>query len=89
MTGNIDDSVLALKQRLSEVEKRIPEEKIVVLRELSREAAKEEIRQLFSTGRTLYYSDIAEELGLDLESVVDICRELQDSGEIEIDDSAL
>ncbi len=60
-----------------------------MLRELSREEAKEEIRQLFKSGRTLYYSDIAEELKLALKLVVDICRELQGNGEIGIDEDAL
>jgi len=78
-----------IKQKLSELEERIPEEKVIVLREISKEEAKEEIRQLFSSGRTLYYSDIAEELKLDLELVVDICHELQESGELRIDESAL
>ncbi len=76
-----------IKQRLSELEERIPEEKVIVLKEISMEEAKEEIRQLFSSGRTLYYSDIAEELRLDLKLVVDICLELQASGEVEIDES--
>lgn len=76
-----------IKQRLSELEDRIPEEKIIVLRQISREEAKQEIRQLFSSGRTLYYSDIAEELRLDLKLVVEICLELQASGEIGIDES--
>jgi len=67
---------------------RIPEERVIVLREISKKEAKEEIKQLFSSGRTLYYSDIAEELRLDLELVVDICHELQESGELRIDESA-
>jgi regulator of replication initiation timing len=78
-----------IKQKLSELEERMPEEKVIVLREISREEAKEEIRQLFSSGRTLYYSDIAEELRLDLELVVAICHELQESGELRIDESVL
>lgn len=78
-----------IKQKLSELEERIPEEKVIVLREISREKAKKEIRQLFSNERTLYYSDIAEELRLDLKLVVDICHELQESGEIGIDDRVL
>jgi hypothetical protein len=78
-----------IKQRLSEFEERIPEEKVIVLREIPREQAKQEVQQLFSSGRTLYYSDIAEELKLDLELVVDICRELEGSGEVKIDDSSL
>ena len=75
-----------IKQKLLELENR---EKIIVLRELTREEAKEEIRQLFKSGRTLYYSDIAEELKLDLKLVVDICRELQENNEIGIDEDAL
>jgi len=78
-----------IKQKLFELEERIPEEKVILLREISKEEAKEEIRQLFSSGRTLYYSDIAEELGLDLKLVVDICHELQESGEIGIDGGVL
>ena len=62
---------------------------MIVLREISREQAKQEIQQLFSSGRTLYYSDIAEELSLDLELVVDICRELEGNREVRVDKSAL
>ena len=76
-------------QRLSELEERIPEEKVIVLREISREQAKQEIQQLFSDGRTLYYSDIAEELRLDLQLVVDVCRELEEGGEVKVDESTL
>jgi len=78
-----------IKQKLAELEERMPKEKVIVLREICREQAKQEIQQLFSSGRTLYYSDIAEELSLDLELVVDICQELQDSGEVTVDENAL
>ena len=55
-----------------------------------KEEAKQEIRQLFPTGQTLYYSDIAEQLRLDLKLVVDICNEFQSKGEIEVvDDTTL
>lgn len=77
------------KQKVAELERRMPEEKVIVLREISRKQAKQEIQQLFSSGRTLYYSDIAEELGLDLELVVDICQELQKGREIEVDEHIL
>ena len=82
----LQEELKKVKQRLLELENR---EKIIVLRELTREEAKEEIRQLFKSGRTLYYSDVAEELKLDLKLVVDICRELQESNEIGIDEDAL
>ena len=78
-----------IKQRLAELERKMPEEKVIVLREISREQAKQEIQQLFSSGRTLHYSDIAKELRLDLQLVVDICRELEGNGEVKVDESAL
>ena len=82
---------LRLERKLEEAEQRLwkfeRREKVIELRDISREQAKEEIRQLFQSGRTLYYSDIAEELGLELEVVVDICKKLQENGEIAIDES--
>ena len=75
-----------VKQRLAEIENR---EEAIVLREMTREEAKQEIRQIFQSGRTLYYSDIANELALDLRLVVDVCRELQENKEIGIDEDAL
>lgn len=79
------ERIRAVEERLANIEATIPKERVIILREISKEEAKEEIRNLFSTGRTLYYSDIAEELRLDLEMVVEICNELQESGEISAD----
>lgn len=62
---------------------------MIVLRKLSREEAKDEIKDLFKTGRTLYYSDIARELRIDLELVVEICQELVEKGEFEVNDDAV
>ena len=61
----------------------------VEVRDISRQQAKEEIRDLFLSGQTLYYSDIAEGLQIELPLVVELCRELQDEGEIEVDADAL
>ena len=80
------ERIQAVEERLAHIEATIPRERIITLQEISKEEAKEEIRNLFSTGRTIYYSDIAEELRLDLEMVVEICNELQESGEISIDE---
>lgn len=77
------------KEALASAMEPQPEEKVTVLREISREQAKQEVQQLFSSRRTLYYSDIAKELSLDLELVVDICRELEENGEVKVDESAL
>ena len=81
------DELERLKQRLSELEERMSGEKVVMIRDITREEAKREIKKLFSSGRTLYYSDIVQELKLDLETVVDICNELQESKEIAVDAS--
>ena len=72
------------RQKLQQIEDNTSHEKVVVLRPIPMEQAKEEIRKLFSQGRTLYYSDIAEELGLGLEAVVQICHELKEKQEIEV-----
>jgi len=70
-----------VKQRLVELENR---ESVIVLKELTREEAKEEIEKLFKSEQTLYYSDIVKELGIDLETVVDICNELMESGSVKV-----
>jgi len=78
-----------LDKRMNILESKLPgEENVVVLREITREEAKAEIANLFSEGQTLYYSDIATKLRLDLELVVDICNELMSEGEISVADSA-
>ncbi len=79
----------SIEERLSKIETSTPSEKMVVLRNISRQEAIKEIRNLFSKGQTLYYSDIAEELGLELQLVVEICEELKNNGEIETGDNTL
>jgi regulator of replication initiation timing len=71
-----------IEERLARIEATLPEVKVVVLREISRDEAKREIKQLFARGRALYYEDIVDEVRLDLELVVDICNELVEEGEI-------
>ena len=58
-------------------------------KDMTKKELKQAIRELFSNGQTFYYSDIAEQLDVDLKSVVDVCRELQKDGEIGVDTSAL
>ena len=55
-------------------------EPTVILKTISREEAVKEIEELFKKEGTLYYSDIADRLRLDLELVVDICNELEAKG---------
>lgn len=59
-------------------------ENLIVLRETPRDQAKKEIAELFQKTGSLYYSDIAEQLRLDLELVVDICAELKNEGKIKL-----
>lgn len=75
-----------VEERLEIIEATIPKEKVVVLREISKKEAKEEILRLFTMEQKLYYSDIAKRLGLDLKLIVEICNELQQKGEIEVVD---
>ena len=63
--------------------------KIIVLRSIDREEAKREISEVFETGATHYYSDIAARLSLDLSLVVELCQELIDEGEVEVDANAI
>ena len=76
-----------MRAKIVELEKRIPQERVLVLRDIPREQARNEVKELFESGRTLYYSDIADELSLDLEFVVSVCNELLESGDIHLDDT--
>lgn len=73
-----------LRMRISTIEERMPEQKTIVMRSIPMEQAKEEIKALFNSGGEYYYSEIAQALGLSLKTVVDICREMQENGEIGI-----
>ena len=59
---------------------------VIELRTISKEEAKVEIAALFDTTKEpLYYSDIMERLGIELELVVEICKELIEEGVIGLD----
>jgi hypothetical protein len=73
-----------LEDRIKNIEARIPKQKTIILREISREDAKSEIEELFIRGDILYYSDIAEKLRIDLELVVEICDELGKEGKVKV-----
>ena len=84
-----------LEARVTELEEEVQnlraaaQEEVVVLRTVSREQAKMEIRELFQSGETLFYSDIARRLSIDLPLVVEICQELEEEGEIQVDANAI
>ena len=81
--------IKSLEERVRSIEDTSPKEEVIVLREILKEEAEREILALFSRGQTLYYSDIAKQLRLDLKLVVEICNELQNRKEIEVVDNSL
>jgi hypothetical protein len=74
-----------LEAKIAAVAEAMPEVKVIVLREIPYSQAKEEVRGLFESGRILDYGDIAEELSLDLQLVVQICQQLIEEGIIGAD----
>lgn len=79
----LEARVAILEERVGKLTSQIEEsEKLVVLRTISRQDAKEEILALFRGGDVLDYGLIAERLQLDLQLVVDICNELEKEGMI-------
>ncbi len=86
----LQQQVEELQKKVSKLMESLPTQKTIILREINKAQAKQEIKKLFaSTDEPLYYSDIAEELELDLEMVVEICQELIKEGEVEIDTDIL
>ncbi len=83
------EELIQARQKIAELENKLAGEEVMVVRDITMEEAKEEIRQLLKEGDTFYFSDIADKLRIDLEIVVDICRELQGDREIEVDEEAL
>ena len=80
----LKEKLRIFEERISVLESRMPEEKVVIINDISYEDAVKEVRELFCKEQPLYYSDISQELGIDLKTVVKICNELQKSGEIAI-----
>ncbi|WP_419845315.1 hypothetical protein [Candidatus Poriferisocius sp.] len=87
MTKQLESRIAALEERVAQLEEHSSEVKVIELREVTKEEARAEIIDIFATGETLYYSDIADRLRLDLELVVDICHELQQEGAIGVEET--
>ena len=82
----------ALAQRVAALEQELEmlkaEGEIIEIRDIPRKQAKDEIRRLFATGETLYYSDIVQRLQLGIELVVELCKELEVEDEIQVNGNA-
>ena len=83
--ASLGERVTFLESELGRItENYVPE--IIEIREVSREQAKAEITELFGTTEgPLYFSDIEAQLGIELELVVEICKELIAEGAIGLD----
>ena len=82
-----------IESQLSEILELISQDKdeeTIILRDISFNQAREEIEELFrNTTDNLYFSDIMEQLRIDLELVVSVCNELLDEGKIEYGDEGV
>lgn len=88
--NHLQQQIEELKSKVEQLAEGLPTQKTVILRQISKAEAKQEIKELFdSANEPLYYSDIAEKLQLNIEMVVEICEELIEEGEIEIDTNVL
>ncbi len=86
----------ALKARVLDLEEVVArllalttDEEVIELRDVSKEEAKQKILAMFQSGETLFYSDLATRLRLDLPLVVEVCQELEQEGEIEVHADAI
>lgn len=89
MTTQLESRIAALEERVAHLEEHSSEMKVIELREVTKDEARAEIIDLFATGETLYYSDIADRLRIDLEMVVEICNKLQEEDVIYVADHAV
>ncbi len=88
MATQMESRVAALEERVARLEEH-SEERVIELREVTMDEARAEIIDLFANSETLYYSDIADRLRLDLEMVVEICNKLQEEDVIYVADHAV
>ena len=86
-----DDRIIQLltdiKEQVIELNKGIGnlksvEEKVIVFKELSKKEAKEEIKKYFAEHKDslISYSELVDNLKIDLKSIVEICSELEKEG---------
>ena len=79
------EDLRVLKEQLKDelrTELKSTAEHLIVLTPTTRKEAKDKIIALIKSKEGLYYSDIAQKLGLDLEVAVGLCSELEREGSI-------
>lgn len=65
--SNESAAVAWLRKRVEDIERELLP---------SREYHKQQALRLFQSGKTLYFSDVAKQLGIELREAVEICKEL-------------
>jgi hypothetical protein len=81
--------IATLEEEVRDLRTSAVERDVIVLRTVTRDEAKREVAELFESGQTLVFSDVARKLRLDLPLVVEICQELLEEEEIEVDADAV
>ena len=79
LVRNLTARVAELEQE-AKAAKEIQTDDIIVLREISKEQARQEIIQSFESGNPLDQADLADALSLEFSLVVEICNELIEEG---------
>ena len=73
---HLKDLVASLTIRVAKLEQEATDNEVIILREIGKEQAKEEIIQALEAGEPLDQADLSENLALDLPLVFEACTEL-------------
>ena len=84
--NHLKELVASLTTRLTELEREVETTKaaqpddVIVIREISKEQARNEIIKSFEAGEPLDQADLADALSLEISLVVEVCNELIEEG---------
>ena len=84
--NHLKELVASLTTRLTELEREVETTKaaqpddVIVIREISKEQARNEIIKSFASGEPLDQADLADALSLEISLVVEVCNELIEEG---------
>ena len=86
--NHLKELVASLTTRLTELEREVETTKaaqpddVIVIREISKEQARNEIIKSFEAGEPLDQADLADALSLEISLVVEVCNELIEEGAV-------
>ena len=79
LVGNLTARVVELEQE-AEANKTAQSADVIMIREISKEQAREEIIHAFESGQPLDHADLADELSLEISLVFEVCNQLIEEG---------